>query len=261
MTYRDMLRVAAEEQGRPFRMVTVPVLTPTLSSYWLHIVTSVDMRVARPLIDGLRNDVVCRDRRILDLLPGPTLSYREAVRAALHVDASERRSRWLRLPSPATRAGAPAPPAGTTAGRIPRSPGLRHTARDRGALAAGGAELRRISRAMARRPTFCGACAAAPTVCSVARACAAGGRRARSPRVTRSTGGASSAWSAVAPCSWWPRCACPGSRGSSSTSSPRRMARGSCRRRRSPTPGSRRASTGTPSRRSTTGCSASSGRT
>jgi uncharacterized protein YbjT (DUF2867 family) len=95
LTYREMLRVAAEEQGRAFRMLTVPVLTPTLSSYWLHLVTSVDMRVARPLIDGLRNDVVCHDHRIVDLLPGPRLGYREAVRAALHVDASERRSRWV----------------------------------------------------------------------------------------------------------------------------------------------------------------------
>jgi hypothetical protein len=90
-----MLRVAAEEQGRPFRLLTVPVLTPTLSSYWLHVVTSVDMRVARPLIDGLRNDVVCQDARIIELLGAPTLTYREAVRAALHVDASERRSRWV----------------------------------------------------------------------------------------------------------------------------------------------------------------------
>ena len=82
LTYRDMLRVAAEEQHRPFRMLGVPVLTPKLSSYWLHLVTSVDMQVARPLIDGLRNDVVTHDHRIRELLPGPTLMpYREAVRA------------------------------------------------------------------------------------------------------------------------------------------------------------------------------------
>ncbi len=107
LTYREMLRVAAEEQRRPFRMLTVPVLTPTLSSYWLHLVTSVDMRVARPLIDGLRNDVVCHEHRIAELLPGPMLGYREAVRAALQVDASERRSRWVDAhqarPEPAPR--------------------------------------------------------------------------------------------------------------------------------------------------------------
>ena len=165
MTYRDMLRVAAEEQGRPFRMVTVPVLTPTLSSYWLHIVTSVDMRVARPLIDGLRNDVVCRDRRILDLLPGPTLSYREAVRAALHVDASERRSRWLdsrpRRPEPARRRLRLAPRRDAFLDRqVFDTPLATEELWRRVELNFGG------TAAMARRPTFCGACAAAPTVCS-----------------------------------------------------------------------------------------------
>ena len=94
LTYRDMLRVAAEEQHRPFRMLGVPVLTPKLSSYWLHLVTSVDMQVARPLIDGLRNDVVTHDHRIRELLPGPLMPYREAVRRALNVAVAQRQSRW-----------------------------------------------------------------------------------------------------------------------------------------------------------------------
>ena len=94
LTYREMLRVAAEEQHRPFRLVGVPVLTPKLSSYWLHLVTSVDMQVARPLIDGLRNDVVTHDQRIRELLPGDTIPYREAVRRALNVEVAKRQSRW-----------------------------------------------------------------------------------------------------------------------------------------------------------------------
>ena len=94
LTYREMLRVAAEEQHRPFRMLSVPVLTPKLSSYWLHLVTSVDMQVARPLIDGLRNDVICHDHRIRELLPGDTVPYREAVRRALNVAVAQRQSRW-----------------------------------------------------------------------------------------------------------------------------------------------------------------------
>jgi uncharacterized protein YbjT (DUF2867 family) len=94
LTYREMLRVAAEEQHRPFRMLSVPVLTPKLSSYWLHLVTSVDMQVARPLVDGLRNDVVTHDHRIRDLLPGALEPYRDAVRKALNVAAAQRESRW-----------------------------------------------------------------------------------------------------------------------------------------------------------------------
>ena len=47
LTYREMMRICAEEQGRRTYIFTVPVLTPKLSSYWLHLVTSVDMRIAR----------------------------------------------------------------------------------------------------------------------------------------------------------------------------------------------------------------------
>ena len=94
LTYRDMLRVAAEEQHRPFRLFSVPVLTPKLSSYWLHLVTSVDMQVARPLVEGLRNDVVTHEHRIRELLPGDLVPYRTAVRKALNVAAAERDSRW-----------------------------------------------------------------------------------------------------------------------------------------------------------------------
>ncbi len=94
LTYREMLQVAAEEQHRPFRMLSVPVLTPKLSSYWLHLVTSVDMHVARPLIDGLRNDVVTHEHRIRELLPGDLIGFREAVRRALNVATVERSSRW-----------------------------------------------------------------------------------------------------------------------------------------------------------------------
>ena len=60
MTYREMIeRVGAERGKRPL-IVEVPVLTPRLSSYWLHLVTPVKASVARPLIEGLRNETVAR---------------------------------------------------------------------------------------------------------------------------------------------------------------------------------------------------------
>ena len=69
MTYREMIeRVGAERGKRPL-IVEVPVLTPRLSSYWLHLVTPVKASVARPLIEGLRNETVAKDERIRELLP------------------------------------------------------------------------------------------------------------------------------------------------------------------------------------------------
>lgn len=84
MTYLDMLTVASEvANGRSIPIVPVPVLTPRLSSYWLALVTDVDVTTGRNLIDSMATEVVVTDRRILDVVPGEPLPYREAVRRAL----------------------------------------------------------------------------------------------------------------------------------------------------------------------------------
>jgi hypothetical protein len=84
VTYRDLMRTYALEAGLPHRIVIpVPVLTPRLSSLWIHLVTPVHAEVARPLAEGLANRVVCRDTRIRDLIPVVLSSCREAIHAAL----------------------------------------------------------------------------------------------------------------------------------------------------------------------------------
>jgi uncharacterized protein YbjT (DUF2867 family) len=84
VTYREMMRIYAREAGLPPRLVIpVPVLTPRLSSYWIHLVTPVHAEVARPLAEGLSNRVVCRDTRIRDLIPVELSTCREAIHAAL----------------------------------------------------------------------------------------------------------------------------------------------------------------------------------
>jgi uncharacterized protein YbjT (DUF2867 family) len=83
MTYREMMeRIAALRGKRPF-IVEVPVLTPYLSSLWLHVVTPVKAGVARPLIEGLRNETVAHDDRIRELVPLELKSFDVAVREAL----------------------------------------------------------------------------------------------------------------------------------------------------------------------------------
>jgi hypothetical protein len=61
----------------------VPVLTPHLSSLWIHIVTPVSHRIARPLALGLKNRVVCRNDDAVRLMPHRRLTAREAIEAAL----------------------------------------------------------------------------------------------------------------------------------------------------------------------------------
>jgi uncharacterized protein YbjT (DUF2867 family) len=84
VTYRELMRIYASEAGLPPRIVIpVPVLTPRLSSYWIHLVTPVHAEVARPLAEGLSNRVVCGDTRIRELVPVELSTCREAIHAAL----------------------------------------------------------------------------------------------------------------------------------------------------------------------------------
>ena len=84
LTYADLIRRTAELMGRwrPL-IVPVPVLTPRLSSYWVGLMTDVDWRVARPLIDGLRNAVVVRDDSIREYLGFERTPFDAAVERAL----------------------------------------------------------------------------------------------------------------------------------------------------------------------------------
>ena len=84
LSYRELMQVMAECRGLRRRVVVpVPVLTPRLSSLWIHLVTPVNHRIARPLAEGLRNRVVCRSDEAATLIPQRLLGVREAIRAAL----------------------------------------------------------------------------------------------------------------------------------------------------------------------------------
>ena len=65
------------------RIIEVPVLTPRLSSYWLHLVTPVNAGVARPLIDGLKNATLATDERLRELVPFALTPFDEAAQQAL----------------------------------------------------------------------------------------------------------------------------------------------------------------------------------
>ncbi len=84
LTYRQAMTVMAEELGLPKRLIIpVPVLTPRLSSLWIHLITPLSSKIARPLAEGLRNRVVCRDDAAQRLMPHELLTVRDAIRLAI----------------------------------------------------------------------------------------------------------------------------------------------------------------------------------
>lgn len=96
LTYREVIQLVAE--GLKLRrrwIVSVPVLTPRLSSWWIHLVTPIGKDLARPLAEGLRNEVVCRDDRAVQWMPGPRASMHEAIARALAAEeAGNVETRW-----------------------------------------------------------------------------------------------------------------------------------------------------------------------
>ena len=83
LTYRQMMLEVASILGKRIRIYGVPILSPRLSSYWVDLVTDVPSSIARPLIDGLRSEVVCHDNRIKSLIPMDLTSFHDAILLAL----------------------------------------------------------------------------------------------------------------------------------------------------------------------------------
>lgn len=83
ITYRELMLIYARVRGLRRIIVSVPVLTPHLSSYWINLMTPVPAGVVMPLVEGLKNEVVCRENRIRDLIPLRLIPMSEAICTAL----------------------------------------------------------------------------------------------------------------------------------------------------------------------------------
>ncbi|MDX1733337.1 MAG: DUF2867 domain-containing protein [Halioglobus sp.] len=82
-TYQDMMRHIAHAVGRrPPLILPVPLLTPTLSSYWLGLTTAVPTNIARALIGGLHHNFRADDAALRALVPRELLGVRDAIDAA-----------------------------------------------------------------------------------------------------------------------------------------------------------------------------------
>lgn len=112
MLYKDMMQRYAKVAGlRQRKIVTVPVLTPRLSSHWVSLVTPVPRRLALPLVDSLVNEVVVDPTQSVNhFIPAPAegvLNFSTAVEYALNrVRNQDVQTRW----SSASTPGAPSAP-------------------------------------------------------------------------------------------------------------------------------------------------------
>ena len=113
-SYGDVMREYARQRGLKRVMISVPLLTPRLSSLWLGLVTPVYARVGRELIAGLKNQSVVTDPTALAVFPIRPIGLREAIgRAIRYEDRAFALTRWSDARS---SGGATASPADTRFG-------------------------------------------------------------------------------------------------------------------------------------------------
>jgi len=95
LTYKQMMLQFAEVRGLKRTIITVPVMTPRLSSYWLYSVTSTSYPLAVNLVDSMRADVICRPNNLAQILGIQLQTYREAVSLAFQkIEQNEVISSW-----------------------------------------------------------------------------------------------------------------------------------------------------------------------
>jgi uncharacterized protein YbjT (DUF2867 family) len=83
MTFKEMLLIYAKLRGLKRWILTIPLLTPHLSSYWLYLMTSVNFSLASTLVESLKVESIVKNREIQFLFPHVCMTYQEAIQQAL----------------------------------------------------------------------------------------------------------------------------------------------------------------------------------
>jgi uncharacterized protein YbjT (DUF2867 family) len=82
LSFKNMMLTYARVRGLKRYIITIPFLSPKISSYWLYFVTSTSYSLAQSLVDSMKNETVCRNHAINDIIPHQCVSYEEALRLA-----------------------------------------------------------------------------------------------------------------------------------------------------------------------------------
>lgn len=82
ITYKQMMQLYAKTRNIKLLIITVPIMTPKLSSYWLYFVTSTSYKLAANLVDSMKVEVICKDNRLQKMLGIKPISYVDAIKLA-----------------------------------------------------------------------------------------------------------------------------------------------------------------------------------
>ena len=82
ITYKEMMLLYAKTRKIKLAIITIPIMTPRLSAYWLYFVTSTSYKLAASLVDSMSMEVICKDTRLQHLLHIKPITYVDAIKLA-----------------------------------------------------------------------------------------------------------------------------------------------------------------------------------
>lgn len=95
-TYKEMLLTFAKVRKLKRTIITLPIMTPKLSSYWLYFVTSTSYKLAINLVDSMKVEVICKENDLAERLHIKLIPYKEAVKLAFDkIDQQDVISSWI----------------------------------------------------------------------------------------------------------------------------------------------------------------------
>ncbi len=95
LSYKEMLLEFGKKRNLKRTIITLPVMTPKLSSYWLYFVTSTSYKLATALVSSMKVEVICSDNRLSEILNISTQSYKESLdKAFVKIKNNEIISSW-----------------------------------------------------------------------------------------------------------------------------------------------------------------------
>ena len=95
LSYKEMLFRFAEIRNLNRIIITIPIMTPRLSYYWLYFVTATSYKLSRSLVDSMSIEIICRNNKINRILGLNPISYKEAIERAFDkIENNEIISSW-----------------------------------------------------------------------------------------------------------------------------------------------------------------------
>jgi uncharacterized protein YbjT (DUF2867 family) len=82
LTFKEMMLTYASVRELKRRIITIPFLSPKISSYWLYFVTSANYSLAQSLVDSMKNETIVKNGAITKIISRKCLTYREALKLA-----------------------------------------------------------------------------------------------------------------------------------------------------------------------------------